>query len=86
MVVKMFTVYDSKAVAFRLPMFFNSVGQAVRGFGDIARDKENEIGRHPGDFTLMQIGDFDTETGAVTMLESKINLGSALEHASQENR
>lgn len=75
-----FTVYDSKAEYFGNPFFMQSVGEAIRGFQDVAVDMNTNIGRHPADFTLFHIGEFDNAYGEWIIYEVKKNLGTALEH------
>lgn len=65
MIQKMFAVHDSKACAYMLPWFQPEKGMAVRMFSDSVRDKDTLLGKHPADFTLFFIGEFDTDTGTV---------------------
>lgn len=66
MLLKVASIHDVKAEAWLTPMFFQSNGQAVRSFGDAVRDKNSEFGRHPEDYHLYVIGDFDPQTGTLT--------------------
>lgn len=78
MILKVFSVYDSKAEAYMQPFFFNSRGQAVRAFSDTANDPKSQLNRHAGDFTLFEVGEYDDSNG--NMLNHKhVNLGKALE-------
>lgn len=73
----MYAVYDSKAKAFCRPFFAAVEAVALRAFEGGANDPENEIGRHPNDFSLFQVGEFDDDTGVVRPLEQHINFGLA---------
>lgn len=84
MILKMFAVYDSKAEAYFQPFFMATNGQALRAFKDLANDPKSNICRHPGDYTLFVLGEYDDETGNVLNLGAKINLGTGLEHKSRE--
>lgn len=79
MMKKVIAVYDSKAEFFRSPMIFDSRGQAIRGFQDLANDDKTEIGKYGGDFTLFELGEWDQITGQYLIHEAKISLGTALE-------
>jgi hypothetical protein len=79
MLLRMFTVFDSKAEAFLPPFYLAAVGQAIRHFSDTASDPQHAFGRHPDDYTLFQIGTFDDQHASFDILESKISLGTALE-------
>jgi len=58
-----YTIYDTASASYMRPFFSQADGQAVRGFKDIATDKDHEIGRHPEDYTLFRMGTFNDITG-----------------------
>ncbi|QGH73234.1 MAG: DNA binding protein [Microviridae sp. ctKAt32] len=70
-----FSVYDSKALCYGVPFFMATVGAAVRAFQDVANDVNSVINRHPMDFVLYKIGEFDDEKGIVESLQPFISLG-----------
>lgn len=75
-----FAVYDSKAEIFNQPMFFKGKGEALRAFSDEANRQESAIFKHPGDYTLMLLGEYDVETGLLTPLPTPQSLGLGLEY------
>jgi hypothetical protein len=80
MINQVFVVHDAKAETFRNPFIMRSRGEAVRGFIDTINAKEeNELSKHPEDFTLFELGEYDDSTGEYKMYEAKKPLGSALE-------
>lgn len=83
---KVFTVYDSKAEYYMQPFLFQNIGEAIRAFADTATDPSTTIGRHPGDFTLFQIGTWDNATAIFTSLDANVNLGCAIEHTSKKDQ
>jgi len=82
MILKVFSIYDSKAEAFSNPECIPSKGEAIRGFAAAANNPQTQIGKYPADFTLFEIGEYDTDTGTVTMSQHKQNWGTAIEHKS----
>lgn len=76
-IMKVFAVYDSKAVAFLQPFFSESVGSAVRAFGDAANEEKSPLSRHAGDYQLYEIGTFDNNTGVLTAMVPQKLLGCA---------
>lgn len=52
----MCAVYDRAVKAFNSPMFFRSVDEARRSFGDAVVDREGGFIKHPEDFYLAQLG------------------------------
>ncbi|QXP08637.1 MAG: nonstructural protein [Arizlama microvirus] len=74
--LRMFSIYDIKAESFMTPFFFPANGQAVRAFSDLANDKNTLVGRHPSDYKLCYIGDFDDDS-AEFLPSGVISLGFA---------
>lgn len=62
--LKMCSIRDSKAEAWLSPMFFQAKGQALRSFSD-AVNGDGEFAKHPEDYTLFYLGDFDDSCGGV---------------------
>ena len=63
MIQKVFGVRDTKALAFLQPFFSASTGAAVRAFGDAVNEGNSPLSKHPEDYLLYEIGDFDDQTG-----------------------
>lgn len=74
MKLHMIAVYDTAAKAYNRPMFVPSRGLAIRSFQDeIKRDApENVLNKHPEDFLLVHVADWDDDTGTATPLTSEI--------------
>lgn len=68
MIVKAFSVYDEKAAAFMPPFFMTTAGQAVRAFSDAVTGKDSDLARHPEDYSLYVVGEFNQGTGALEAL------------------
>lgn len=80
--MKIFCIFDSKADAFLAPIFAVTEGIARRMFYDVVNDPSSAFNKHPGDYTLFEIGDFDERKGFISGLESYTNLGNALTYLS----
>lgn len=59
------SIYDSAVGCYQQPFYARSRGEAVRLFSDACQDKSSPFGKHPHDFTLMQVGEFDDQSGAL---------------------
>ena len=59
-------VKDRATDAYGTPMFLVSVGQGMRSFSDeVNREsEENQLFRHPDDFDLYELGEYDTDSGS----------------------
>lgn len=79
MIVKLFSVYDVKAEVYNAPMPFKTNGEALRSFSDMASRSDTMIGRHPGDFKLVVLGEFDDMTGVIVSAVPPVTLGFASE-------
>lgn len=77
--LKVFSVFDSKADAYILPFFCVNTAVAIRGFSLACKDETSQFCRHPGDFTLFEVGTWDETPGLFVPYEAKISLGTALE-------
>ena len=65
MKLKVFAVKDLQVNAYGTPMFLQATGQAIRSFTDEVNRAadDNLMYKHPDDYTLSELGEFDTETG-----------------------
>lgn len=66
MKMKMFSVFDSKAAFFGNPWFDQQEASAIRNFSDAVNDgsnPNNQWFKHPEDFSLFYLGEFDNEIG-----------------------
>jgi len=79
---KMFVIFDSKAGAYFPPWFLMKEPMALRAFGDCCNDAEHNFGRHPEDFTLFCIGEFDDQTARVEWI-APVSLGNGIEFVVQ---
>lgn len=60
-----FAIKDDKLNGFARPFFCPAKGIAVRMFGDLCKDGNTEVGKHPEDYRLFYIGYFDDETASM---------------------
>lgn len=58
-----FSIFDRLTGVFNVPFLAHSPGEAVRTFIDAASDSRTLLARHPGDYSLVQISEFDDQTG-----------------------
>lgn len=76
MIYKIVAVHDRAAAAYGRPIFALAIGQAIRSFQDEIRRvaPDNEMNRHPEDYDLYELGEFDDNTGQFTSLSSPIQI------------
>ena len=81
--LKICTIHDSKVGAYMRPMTFTALGQAERTFRDIVNDLEHEIGKHPEDYTLFMVGEFNDQTGNIEAIEP-LSIGNGINYKEPE--
>jgi len=75
--MKLFSIYDVKAKFF-LKIFTDSSSiAALRSFDAGVNETESVFSKFPDDFALMELADFDPNSGELTPLTHPVNLGSA---------
>ena len=80
MIHHIFTVFDSKAAAYLQPFYAHTKGVAIRQFSDaINGDPNHNFARHPEDFTLFDLGEYDDNTAKFFILPTPEAIGVAVE-------
>lgn len=68
------SVYDRALDAFGQPWFVPALGAAIRAFSDEVNNVGSPPNKHPDDYDLYHLGEFDESTGAFTNLEKPVQL------------
>lgn len=79
MIIKIFSINDVKALSFGQPFFAVNKGIAVRMFSDLVNDKNSMVSKHPDDFKLYMLGEFDDNSGGLSPVAQPEFLHSASE-------
>jgi len=79
MIYEVFTVFDSKAVAYLQPFFSPTKGEAIRLFQECCNDPKHNFHKYASDFHLFQLGKFDNVKAEFIMLSAPCSIGNALE-------
>lgn len=69
--IGIFVTFDAKMEVYGVPFFAPSSAYAVRMFTDQVNDGDGLMSRHPEDFTLFDLGTFNTESGVITAVAPK---------------
>lgn len=74
-VVKMVVcgVWDSAVQAYGQPFYCRTTGEAIRSFMDEVNRKvdDNALARHPEDYELRLLAEFDMESGVFEQMDAK---------------
>lgn len=82
MMLKVFSIFDSKVAAYLQPFFMRTKGEAIRAFTASLADPSSNFCKYPGDYTLFELGSYDDSTAEFVLNDSPVNLGVALEFLS----
>lgn len=77
MKVQVFAVFDNKVGTYAQPFFSMNLASGKRAFTDACSDINTMLHKHPEDFTLFYLGEFDDQTGFLDPLTAPVNLGLA---------
>lgn len=69
MKLEMVAVYDRAVESYGRPVFVTHTGEAVRGFIDERDNKDSQVGKHPEDFSLFHLGEYDDSSGRVQQFD-----------------
>lgn len=72
-------VRDSAVDAFMRPFLVPTTGMAVRSFHDEVARVESDMHKHPEDYELFELGEFEEETGRFSNLPSPRSLSRAVD-------
>lgn len=81
---KMYSVFDKKAQVYGTPFFTQNEALALRSFQRAANDSTIDLGLFPNDFTLVELGDFDEDTGKISVMPHNRPICSASELVNKE--
>lgn len=78
MQIKMFSIFDSKAEEFQNPFYARNEATAMRSFGRAVNTEGSDFAQSPGDYTLFEVGFFESDTALLEPHEALKNLGLAV--------
>lgn len=77
MKLQIVAVFDRAISSYGRPIFVTHTGEAVRGFIDEREKSDTQVGKHPEDFSLYHIGEYDDGNGHISQFDShKLLVGS----------
>lgn len=69
MKLQIVSIRDNALDAFQQPWFTHTIGAAIRAFGDeVTRGGDSQMTKHPEDYELYHLGEYDDNNGKFTML------------------
>lgn len=77
MIHKVFAVRDNTAELYNLPYYAPTTGSGKRLFSDTVNDKTSMLAKHPDDFELFELGEYDDVHAEFISNGSPVSLGTA---------
>lgn len=59
MIMNVYCIFDTKSLVYSVPWFQPTHGAAIRVLTDLVNDTNTNVGRHPADYVLYQVGTYD---------------------------
>lgn len=84
MKLKVFAIHDQAAEAYLQPFFMQTRGQAIRALTDTMKDESTTFNKHPQDYTLFEVGEYDDSTGSLIPHDRNVSLGNLVEYKERE--
>jgi poly-D-alanine transfer protein DltD len=77
--LKIFTIRDDKLETYNQPFFVPTIGAAERDFTDHANQTDSPLSKHPEDYTLFLLGEYDQLSGSMDLEPTPKALMKAIE-------
>jgi len=79
MKLQIIAIRDIKADCYGQPNFVASIGAAIRSFGDECQreDQNNMLWKHPEDFELYHLGEYDDSCGEFSSKDGESDIHKA---------
>lgn len=78
MINRAYSIFDRKALVYSSPFFALNDSVAARTCTDAVSDVNSSLGRHPGDYVLFLVAQFDDQTGAVVPVSPLVHVCDVL--------
>lgn len=63
MIMQVLAIKDTAMDTYGQPLFVHTIAQGIRIFGDAINNKENPMSKHPEDYNLYHLGEYNDGTG-----------------------
>lgn len=85
MKINIYAIFDEKAQAFGRPYFCNHNGEAIRAFQDAVCEQGSRLAKHPADYKLYCLGNYDDNSGAIKGIAEPLFLANATDYLKTED-
>lgn len=68
MILFVCAIFDSALEAYTRPFFVPAIGSATRAFSDEVNNPQSDLFKHPDDYVLFELGEWDDQNGRFVKL------------------
>lgn len=79
MKLNVYSIFDVKAQCYSNPFFMPHNGQALRAFSDLVCDEKSSINKHPEDYILYRLAEYDDVSGVFVGLKGPEFIANAVD-------
>lgn len=72
-------IFDKKIGMFDQPLVVRHLGEGLRDWDHVTKDKNTKYGRNPEDFDLYQIATFNEITGSFSPIQPHLHLQNGVQ-------
>lgn len=83
MITNIYAIRDNQVEAFSQPFYSPTHGSALRAFSDHVNEKGTPANKHPSDYDLFHLGEFDDQVGTIKPI-APARIGRATEYLNKE--
>ncbi len=71
MMLRAYSIFDVASGLYQRPFFVGADGEALRLFIDLVAEKDHPVGKHPNDYSLFRLGEFNDISGVLVADSSR---------------
>lgn len=83
MMYSVFCIFDSGIQTWLPPIYARNKGDMLRQFSDAVNNPQSNLFKHPGDYTLFEVGKWNDDKCEFDLLKTPLKLGVAIEFVKQ---
>lgn len=79
MLLKIYSIRDSKSETFNIPFYKSTHGEAERDFRSLVNDGKSTVNQYPEDFDLYYMGEYNNLDGKLTPVDTPQHIIKAVQ-------
>lgn len=84
MLLRAYSIFDNKALQYHPPFFSSTDAAAVRSVRDLVDNGDTTVGRHPSDYVLYLVGEWDDQHGRFSPCSPLVHIVDAISLVPQQ--